>query len=92
MPSVNWTGHTGLSLCDGCTHNAIACNLEVLLGERSLVEVTVKVPGGSEGSGNHHNTHSIWIGVTLRCPTSFESVDIISNIFISLLTPCAPVE
>lgn len=32
----------------GPTYNAIACNLEVFLGQRSLMEVTVKVTGCSE--------------------------------------------
>lgn len=36
------------ALCCGPTYNAIACNLEVFLGHRGLMEVTVKVTGCSE--------------------------------------------
>lgn len=36
------------ALCYGCTHNAVACDLEVLLSQRGRVEVTVKVTGCSE--------------------------------------------
>ncbi len=35
-------------LCYGPTHYAIACNLEVFLGQGGLMEVTVKVTGCSE--------------------------------------------
>lgn len=35
------------TLCCGATHNAIACNLKVFLGQRSLMEVSVKVAGCS---------------------------------------------
>lgn len=39
--------HFSATLCCGATHNAIACNLEVFLGQRSLMEVSVKVAGCS---------------------------------------------
>lgn len=43
-----WNILFSAALWSGPTHNAIACNLEVLLGQRGLVEVTVKVTGCSE--------------------------------------------
>lgn len=61
------------ALCYGSTHNAIACDLEVFLGQRGFMEVTVKVTGCSKRSTvkqsklhYHKNMHIIWIGMTLN--------------------------
>lgn len=59
----------------GPTYNAIACNLEVFLGQRSLMEVTVKVTGCSERTRkNAHNLNCSDTGL-------FNSL----NMFITLL-------